>query len=211
MRWPRAKWPEVSLHTLQGVPIMACILGYLSTLGEAKPSITFACMAICMVAFGEMVRRTEVAAAQVRQAAAQLGDVVHVGNGDPHETMRAAARWGSDILGRVARGEDAAEAVAGAALVQMHDAQSEAGSNASEQELNGFSNHYQPPRQSWIHNAIRSVTPDGTTGLSPRDLARMGTVPEDVPYHGQSIVRARPPVQRAAVSPPRVAAGAGIT
>ena len=154
------------------------------------------CAGLCL---GQMMRRTELAAERAVQASARLGNVVDVGNGDPQQAMRAAARWGSDVLGRVARGENAAQAVAEAALDQ-----SDAGSATSEQELNGFDS-FAPDRRahsSWIHNAIRSVTPTAD-GLTPRDFARMGTVPEDVPYHGQPLVRAQPPERRAAHSPPR--------
>lgn len=144
-------------------------------------------MAVCNglvgLSMGQMMRRTEA-------VVAQLGEVYHVGNGDPQAAMRAAARWGSDVLGRVARGQAAAEAVAGAALVEMQDEQrgapSEAGSAVSEQELNGFQHNGHSNHGSWIHNALRSVTPDS---VSARDVARMGTVPEDVPYHGQPLVR----------------------
>ena len=141
------------------------------------------CNGLAGLSMGRMMRRTEA-------AVAQLGEVHHVGNGDPQAAMRAAARWGSDVLGRVARGQAAAEAVAGAALVEMQDERqgppSEAGSSVSEQELNGFQHNGQANQGSWIHNALRSVTPDG---VGPRELARMGTVPEDVPYHGQPLVR----------------------
>jgi hypothetical protein len=154
-------------------------------------------MGVIGLCCGQMMRRTEAAARAIRE-------VHHVGQGDPDTVMRAAARWGSDVLGRVARGEGAAEAVAGAALVELAaDQQSDAGSAVSEHELHGLGASQQQNGSNWVHNALRSVTPDASTGLSSRDIARMGTVPEDVPYHGQPIV-----VRRQAHSPPRVAAGA---
>ena len=202
---PLSRIPEIPVHVLQGIPVIACMVGYLSTVGELKISLLIASIALSMVALGEMVRRTEAAAAEVGRMAAQLANVHHVGNGDPQATMRAAARWGSDVLGRVARGEAAAEAVAGAALMEMQegDRVSEAGSAASEQELNGFWNCHHINKghhSSWIHNALRSVTPT-VDGISPREVARMGTVPEEVPYHGQPLI-AVPPVRRTH-SPPR--------
>lgn len=166
-------------------------------------------MSVIGLCCGQMMRRTEAA---TRMAARLVADVHNVGGGNPEAAMRAAARWGSDVLGRVARGEDAAEAVAGAALVEMAE-QSEAGSISSEQELSGFHNghnghhSHNDGHTNWIANALRSVTPDQVT---PRDVARMGTVPEDVPYHGQPLVRAQPPVhRRQSHSPTRAAASEG--
>lgn len=196
---------SVPLYVLQVVPAVACAVGCLSTHVGLYINLLFVCAAICVIAFGELVRRVEAAAARVESARQQLENVHHVGHSSPQEAMRAAARWGSDVLGRVARGQDAAVAVANAPLVEADDARerySDAGSAVSEQELNGLgSSHHQGNHSSWIYNAIRSVTPDHVT---PRDVARMGTVPEDVPYYGQPLARAHAPqLRRRPVSPPR--------
>lgn len=196
--------PPIPIQVLQIAPIVGCILGYLSSIGTLNDSILFASVALVMIVFGEMVRRVEVAAAQVKAAVAQLGEVHNVGGSNPQETMRAAARWGSDVLGRVARGEEAAAAVAASALVEMpnsNDGFSDTSSTSSEAEFSGFNMHEHRSHSSWIYNAVRSVTPDHVTS---RDIARMATVPEDVPFYGQPLVDARP---RACNSPIRLNAG----
>jgi len=182
-RIPIDRWPGI-LSTI----------ALASALTNHELYVVWVCAGLIGLCLGKMMRRTEAAAQAV-------ANVHHVGAGDPQATMRAAARWGSDVLGRVARGEDAANAVAGASLVEMHegDQRSEAGSATSEQELSGFNNNGQ--QSNWIHNALRSVTPDASTGLRARDIARMGTVPEDVPYHGQALV-AVPPARRSHSPPP---------
>lgn len=200
MQW----WLDVREIPLGWWPGILSTVALSSVLLDQGPYVPWVCASLIGLCLGEMMRRTEA-------AAARIGDVHHVGHGDPQAAMRAAARWGSDVLGRVARGQAAAEAVAGAALVEMQEGQapSEAGSAVSEQELSGFHNghngHDSRPHSTWIHNALRSVTPTGD-GVTPRDIARMGTVPEDIPYHGQPLV-AVPPVRRTH-SPPRVGAAA---
>lgn len=206
MQWQRLDPRQIPLDWCPAIFSTLALAGAL-TQSTGGWFVACICMGLVGLSLGQMMRRTEAAA---RMAARLVADVHSVGDGNPEAAMRAAARWGSDVLGRVARGEDAAEAVAGAALVEMAD-QSEAGSASSEQELGGFHNTYNGHNNghaSWIANALRSVTPDQVT---PRDVARMGTVPEDVPYHGQPLVRAQPPVRRRqAHSPVRAATSSGV-
>ena len=184
------------LHPLQIVPVIATAVAAECPDGYARSMIITGCVAVVAWCMGEMMRRAE-------QAAHKLSNVTNVVNGDPQVVMRAAAQWGSEVLGRVARGQPGADAVIDASVVhQMDGGQSEASSACvSEQELNGFASE---PRNhsSWIYNAIRSVTPSAD-GVTPRDVARMGTVPETVPYHGQPLAMAQPPMRRAPSSPAR--------
>lgn len=196
--------PEMQLQALAAVPIAAAL------------SIVYACHAHgpaddpwpyvfwghivagavgISFAMATMVHRAEAAATLAQQVERRLLGLEHVQDAaeapppDAREwALRAAARWGSEVLRRVARGQPAVRAVAEAPLRAASDAGS-AASMASEQELNGFDQYGHNGHRAhsnWIHNALRSVSPHDQP--SARGLARMGTVPEHVPYHGQALV-----------------------
>lgn len=185
----------MSLPVLQATPIFASIVVVVS-LGVDPPwgGMVVACMAISCVAMGEMVRRTEAAMSACNRLAIPGVD-------DPDAVMRASAAWGADVLRRVANGESAQCAVAGAIPRVRAPVPSEVGSAASEQELNGFG---QAISGDWIAAAARSVgtTPvmaeqlEGMRSQELRDAARMAAVPE-----GRVAIQPLP--RRAASSPPR--------
>lgn len=80
----------------------------------------------------------------------------------------------------------------------MLPAPSETGSYVSTAELDGLSGSN---GDDWTHRAHRSATNtplEGERTEEMRRIAHMGTVPEDVPFHGQWLAR-----PRAEHSPPR--------
>lgn len=185
---------EIPLHLLQSVPIFASIVVLVASGVRQWPLGGFVIVCVCMgmLCLGEMVRRAEAAAAACQAA-------VGSDSSDPDTMMRAAAQWGADVLGRVARGESAENAVR-ASVPRVHVGQggyaaSEAGSDVSTAELQGFGNH----GDDWLVAAARSVgtTPvqdelAGVRAAEVRSVVRMASVPEHSPY------------QRAPSSPPRI-------
>lgn len=182
------------LHLLQSIPILASIVVLVASGVRQWPMGGFVvvCVSMGMMCLGEMVRRAEAAAAACQAA-------VGSDSSDPDTMMRAAAQWGADVLGRVARGESAERAVA-ASVPRVRVgaggyAASEAGSDVSTTELQGLGGN----GDDWLMAAARSVgtTPvqdelAGARAAELRSVARMASVPENAQY------------QRAHSSPPRI-------
>lgn len=208
----------VPIEVLQTVPVISTAFA-VGVAGLSPPSqvILVACMAVTSVTIAHMLRRTELAAERAIQALRMQRGEPEVVQPDAHSPpgssamMRAAARWGADVLSSIAGGASGEHAVA-AALPRINGnhrnyAASEAGSEASAQELSGFGDG----GNDWVMHAARSVgtTPivsDGLHGVRAqevRNAARMASVPEGRPSEGLAFGQmVRVAAGRPASSPP---------
>ena len=191
---------EIPFAVLQTTPVLSSVvILQVSGFGYACGALIVLSVVLTVAALGELVRRAEAAADACRQ-------LVQPDLDDPQEVVRAAAKWGSEVLQRVADGETAEQAVAGA--VPRMRAPSECGSAVSEHELRGLD----AAGSDWMMRAARGVgaTPvlntemEGLRAAEVRAAARMSRVPE-------ADVVLQPLPGRASCSPPRERLVIGFT
>lgn len=187
--------PHQVMHFIP-VTMMAVVVGtsdgiepWRAALVVLTTALLVSALVIEMRATSEAVKRCERAMLMASHAAASLGNT----SGADTDVMRAAARWGADVLNAVAQGVPADQAVSRAVprvVVGQNGsvyASSDAGSDVSTAELDGL----QSLGEDWMHRAHRSVTNtpiEGERAEAVRHACRMGSVPEEVPYHGQMLV-----------------------
>lgn len=181
-------------------------------------TIFVGCIAIISTTLAHMERRAQHTHERTVQLLRQHrhavdGEPVPVNGDSPREAnamMRAAARWGADVLSSIARGTSGEYAVWNAlprinGNGRSRSAPSEAGSDVS--DLAGLGEG-----SDWVMQAARSVstTPivrehlEGTRATELRNVARMATVPEDGALTLQFGQLVRVPASRPSGSPPRV-------
>lgn len=116
-----------------------------------------------LIALVELVRRAERAAERAEAAARRINPEFAVPGRDTDSTvMRAAARWGADVLSAVASGSSGVDAVRravpriGGRLHGVPEDRTDAGSEVSTDEL---PQHVQADPNDWVARASQSVTP----------------------------------------------------
>lgn len=191
--------PHIPTRWLAALPVCAALVALAAS--EPPPSplrgvLIVACVTVASGALASLVERAEDAAAACRQ-------MVQPGVDDPDAVMRASARWGADVLSRVANGESAGQAVGGAMpRVRAGAAPSEAGSDDSLASVVGGTDLV---ARACLRDAAASPSVEVLEQIQReqracrQNAARMAPVPErDVEFQ-----YAIPPVLRPNASPPR--------
>jgi len=183
----------ISIEVLQMMPVIVAAFA-VGVVDMPSPSRTIfvGCVAIISSTLAHMVRRLEQAREDTARMLRRGGQEQAPPNGhapqDSNAMMRAAARWGSDVLNSIAGGASGEFAVwsalpringNGRAAGNSSYAPSEAG---SESELYGLGDG-----TDWVMNAARSVstTPIGSERLegaraqAVQNAVHMATVPEE--------------------------------
>ena len=181
----------IPIEVLQMLPVVVAAFA-VGVVNMPSPSRTVfvGCIAIISSTLAHMVRRSEQARADTARMLRRGGEEQTRASGyapqDSNAMMRAAAKWGADVLSSIAGGASGEHAV-WSALPRINgnhrssssSAPSEAGSEA---ELSGLGDG-----TDWVMQAARSVstTPivsdrlEGARATELRDVARMATVPEE--------------------------------
>ncbi len=196
-------------------PVLSAVLPVVAALvGLAGLEVLYGWRAVlvmlCAGAFAGVASltavRVEAALALLEREQQQLRQMLSYDESSPEDVLQASAGWAAEVFTAISQGVPASEAVARTApRVRIGAAKGpvDAASDVSTTSTDEYGDGSGGGGGDWISRAQRSIGQqplDGERAEELRRVARMGTVPEEIQWHGQPIV---PHAARPSRSPER--------